>query len=38
MCRRMIINAGLDEVIVRRTEEDYDNLPVQKWLDDDETL
>ena len=38
MCRRMIINAGLDEVIVRRTEEDYDIIPVQKWIDEDDSL
>ena len=38
MCRRMIINAGLDEVVVRRTEEEYDIIPVQKWIDEDDSL
>ena len=38
MCRRMIINAGIDEVVVRRTEEEYDIIPVQKWIDEDDSL
>ena len=38
MCRRMIINAGLDEVIVRRTAEEYDIIPVRKWIEEDDSL
>ena len=38
MCRRMIINAGLDEVVIRRTETDFDIVPVQKWIDEDDSL
>ena len=38
MCRRMIINAGLDEVVIRRTEEEFDIVPVQKWIDEDDSL
>ena len=38
MCRRMIINAGIDEVVIRRTEEEFDLVPVQKWIDEDDSL
>ncbi|MDO4812546.1 MAG: deaminase [Eubacteriales bacterium] len=38
MCRRMIINAGINEVVIRRTEEEYDIVPVQKWIDEDDSL
>ena len=38
MCRRMIINAGIDEVVIRRTEEEFDIVPVQKWVDEDDSL
>ena len=32
----MIINAGLDEVVIRRTETEFDIVPVQTWIDEDE--
>ena len=38
MCRRMIINAGINEVVIRQTEEDFDIVPVQKWIDEDDSL
>ena len=38
MCRRMIINAGIKEVVIRQTEEDFDIVPVQKWIDEDDSL
>ena len=38
MCRRRIINAGLDEVVIRRTETEFDIVPVQKWIDEDDSL
>lgn len=38
MCRRMIINAGIDEVVICRTEEEFDIVPVQKWIDEDDSL
>ena len=38
MCRRMIINAGINEVVIRRTEEDYDIVPVWKWVEEDDSL
>ncbi len=38
MCKRMIINAGIDRVIVRRGKDTYEEIPVQSWVDHDELL
>lgn len=38
LCRRLIINAGIDKVIVRNTKEDYIIYNVQDWVDEDDVL
>lgn len=38
MCKRLIINAGITEVVIRRTKETYEVIPVQRWIDHDESL
>ncbi len=38
MCKRMIINAGIKNVIVRDTKEDYHILEVDQWIQEDESL
>ena len=38
MCKRLIINAGIETVIVRDTREDYRVIRVQDWVDEDESL
>ncbi|MDE7211096.1 MAG: cytidine/deoxycytidylate deaminase family protein [Lachnospiraceae bacterium] len=38
MCKRMIINAGIDRVVIRDTQEDYRVIAVQDWIDNDESL
>ena len=38
VCAKMIINAGINEVVIRQTEEDFDIVPVQKWIDEDDSL
>ena len=38
MCKRMIINAGIDKVVIRDTMEEYRIVNVQDWIDDDESL
>ena len=38
MCKRMIINAGISQVIVRDTEDDYRVIDVQDWIENDESL
>lgn len=38
MCKRFIINAGIETVVIRDTETFYRTLAVQEWVDCDETL
>ncbi|NMP38442.1 MAG: cytidine deaminase [Clostridiales bacterium] len=38
MCRRLIINAGIDRVVVRNTETDYTEIIVRDWVFNDDTL
>lgn len=38
MCKRMIINAGIEKVVIRDTKEEYRVIPVQEWIDNDESL
>ena len=38
MCKRQIINAGIDTVVVRDTKETYRVIPVRDWIDNDDSL
>ena len=38
MCRRMIINAGLSKIVIRRTPLTYDILNVQDWVFHDDSV
>ncbi|MBQ6906878.1 MAG: cytidine deaminase [Clostridia bacterium] len=38
MCKRMIINAGIKEVVIRNTKDTYTVVDVNEWIDNDETL
>ena len=38
MCKRMVINAGIENVYIRDTENDYRCIPVSKWIDNDDSL
>ena len=38
MCRRQIINAGLEKVVIRRTPTEFEVVPVQEWVDGDDSL
>ena len=38
MCKRMVINAGIKTVYVRDDEEHYRVIPVQEWIEKDESL
>lgn len=38
MCKRMVINAGIKEVVIRDTKDDYRVIAVQDWIDNDESL
>ncbi len=38
MCKRMVINAGIKEVIIRDDKDNYRIIPVSAWIEDDESL
>ena len=38
MCKRTIINAGIDTVIIRNTPEEYTVIQVSDWVENDESL
>ena len=38
MCRRQIINAGLARVVIRRTPTEFEVIPVQRWVEEDDSL
>lgn len=38
MCKRMVINAGIQTVIIRDTENEYRTIHVQDWVDNDESI
>ena len=38
VCKRMIINAGIKKVVIRRTEEDFVEVDVDSWIEDDDTI
>ena len=38
MCKRLIINAGIEQVVIRDTRENYRIVAVQDWVENDESL
>lgn len=38
MCKRLIINAGIQKVIIRDTIDQYREVPVRDWIEKDESL
>ena len=38
MCKRLIINAGIKEIIVRDTPDEYRIIPVSRWIENDDSL
>ena len=38
MCRRVIINAGIDRVVIRRGEREYRVVHVEDWIREDDSL
>ena len=38
MCRRQIINAGIERVVIRDTRTDYRIVEVRAWIEDDDSL
>ncbi len=38
MCKRMIINAGIAQVVIRHTPEEYSVVKVSDWIKDDDSI
>ncbi|MBE6597446.1 MAG: cytidine deaminase [Ruminococcaceae bacterium] len=38
MCKRQVINAGIERVIVRDTKEDFRIIEVKDWIENDDSL
>ncbi len=38
MCKRLIINAGIDHVIIRDSADEYRIINVKKWIDNDDSV
>lgn len=38
MCKRLIINAGIQTVIIRDKEDEYRTINVQDWVENDESI
>lgn len=38
MCKRMVINAGIEKVYVRDDEKNYREILVQDWIDNDDSI
>ena len=38
MCRRMVINSGLERVVIRRTQTEFDVVNVRDWIWEDDQM
>ncbi|MBE7035200.1 MAG: cytidine deaminase [Ruminococcaceae bacterium] len=38
MCKRLIINAGIKQIIIRDTKDTYRIIPVDRWVESDDSL
>ncbi len=38
MCKRMIINSGIEKVIIRNSKDKYTEILVSSWIDNDDSL
>ncbi|WP_461247805.1 hypothetical protein, partial [Treponema sp. R6D11] len=38
MCKKLIINAGIEKVVIRNTPEKYSVMYVQDWIEGDDSL
>lgn len=38
MCRRLIINAGIERVVSKIGDNDYEIVDIQEWIDNDDTV
>jgi len=38
MCRRVVINAGIERVVIRNTDREYSVVHVEDWVREDDSL
>ena len=38
MCKRLVINAGIEKVVVRINKDEYKVILVSEWIENDESL
>ena len=38
MCKRLVINAGISQVVVRDTADEYRVIDAETWIEDDDSL
>ncbi len=38
MCRRLIINSGIRDVVIRRNAQEFERVNVEQWIQEDDTL
>ena len=38
MCKRQIINAGIDKIVIRISETEYRTIPVSDWIENDDSI
>ena len=38
MCKRLVINSGIEKVIIRDDKENYREVNVNEWIENDESL
>jgi len=38
MCKRMVINAGIERVYIRDNKDEFREIPVQEWIENDESM
>lgn len=38
MCKRILINAGIETIVIRDTKEDFRVIPVSDWIENDDSL
>ena len=38
MCKRLVLNAGIEKIVIRDTPTEYRTIEVKDWIDDDDSL
>ena len=38
MCKRQVINAGIDHIVIRNTETEYTVVPIDEWIRNDDSI